>query len=328
MVRVWGRVVGVIVVVGAFALTPAIAGAASWNANCQVPNANGPAAAAPAVITEAPQGKGKKRRVKKRKVKTKTSKASTKPVKLSLQADPQSAGRVVNLGADREPEEVTLRVNASPAVPPGYGRRLEVAAEPFITSSETGDTNSFSEPAFSHLAVSGNRKRITFKMCIDPPNDLPAGKYVSTVIVEGPPSAEPAVLTLTLNAKDGGGFVGAAILTAILAFLVLLYKGAGEKRALLIAKAQSITPEGAERDQAIKDAEKWWSRIWDCLCDLGWLVPTLAAIASAFALLYAAYDANPAWGEGGFVTDAVALVGTGLAAVGAKAVFTQTPSTQ
>lgn len=217
-----------------------------------------------------------------------------------------------------------MRVNASPRVTPTYAKRLEVAAEPFVTSSETGDTITFSEPTFSKLEVSGNGKRITFKMCIDPPNDLPAGKYVSTVTLEGPPSVEAAAMTLTLNAKDGGGFIAAALLTAALAFLVLLYKGAGEKRSLLLAAAQK-QPE-AQRDAAVKDAEGWRGPIWSCLGDLGWLVPTLAAIISAFALLYAAYDANPAWGEGGFVTNAIALVGTGLAAVGAKTVFTQTPS--
>jgi hypothetical protein len=249
-----------------------------------------------------------------------------KPVKLSLQGDPQSSSRVVNLGTDREAEEITLRVNATPRIPPGYWRRLEVAAEPFISTSETGDTITFPEPTFSKLDVSGNRKRVTFRMCIDAPNDLPAGKYVSTVILEGPPAVEPAVMTLTLNAKDGGIFLGAAGVTAVLAFLILLYKGAGEKRALLVSAALQ-KDAGKSRNDAVKKAEMWRCSVWSCLCNLGWWVPTLAAIASAFALLLAAYTANPAWGEGGFVTNAVALVGTGLAAVGAKSVFTQSPST-
>jgi hypothetical protein len=289
---------------------PAAAAGAAWDANCQVENAGGPAAK----YTEA--GSEKRRR----------RKAPAKKVKLSLTADPQSANRVVNLGADREPEEVTLRVNAAPRVPSGYGQRLQVVAEPFVNSSETGDTTSFSEPAFSHLHVSGNRKRITFKMCIDPPNGLPAGKYLSTVLVEGPPPIEAAVITLTVNGKDGGHFWEGAGFTAFLAFLVLLYKGAAEKRALLIAKAQS-KPEGEEHDRAISEAEEWWASLKSCFWDLGWWVPTVAAVVSAFGILYAAYEANPAWGEGGLVTNAVALAGTGLAAVGAKAVFTPTAST-
>jgi hypothetical protein len=314
MVRNWWIALGVSLVLATVLARPAAAGAAVWDANCQVENAAGPAAGAPAGHTEL----GRKEKKRKR--------GAAKPVKLSLTADPQSANRVVNLGADREPEGVTLRVNAAPRVPPGYGRRLEVVAEPFVSSSETGDTNSFSEPAFSHLHVSGNRKRITFKMCIDAPNSLPAGKYLSTVLVEGPPPVEAAAITLTVNGKDGGHFWEAAGLTAFLAFLVLLYKGAAEKRALLIAKAQS-KPEGDERDRAIGEAEKWPASLESCLWDLGWWVPTVAAVASAFGLLYAAYEANPAWGEGGLVTNAVALAGTGLAAVGAKAVFTPTAST-
>jgi hypothetical protein len=314
MVRNWWIALSASLVLAAVLAQPAAAGAAVWDANCQVENAAGPAAGAPADHTELGRKEKKRKRV------------AAKPVKLSLTADPQSANRVVNLGADREPEEVTLRVNAAPRVPPGYGQHLEVVAEPFVSSSETGDTNSFSEPAFSHLHVSGNRKRITFEICVDPPNSLPAGKYVSTVLVEGPPLVEAAVITLTVNGKDGGHFWEAVGLTAFLSFLVLLYKGAAEKRALLIAKAQS-KPEGNERDKAIVKAEEWPASLGSCLCDLGWWVPTVAAVASAFGLLYAAYEANPAWGEGGLVTNAVALAGTGLAAVGAKAVFTPTAST-
>jgi hypothetical protein len=301
-----------------------------------VENAAGPAAglppvSAPPARTESAAGKthkrhGKQHRNKKSGEQKQHKKPAAKPVKLSLTADPQSANKVVNLGADREPEEVTLRVNAAPRVPPKYGQRLEVVAEPFVNSSETGDTNSFEEPKFSHLHVSGNRKRITFTMCIDAPNDLPAGKYVSTVLVEGPAPVEAAVMTVTVNGKDGGGFLVAAGIAALLAFGVLLYKGAGEKRALSIVKAQT-KPEGEQREKATLKAEAWWRSLWSCLKDLGWWVPTLAAIASAFGLLYAAYAANPAWGEGGLAINAIALAGTGLAAVGAKAVFTPTAST-
>jgi hypothetical protein len=288
-------------------------GATSTSSHCTVPNAAGPAVTPGQAA--APQKSHKKRKRQKH-----------KPVKLSLQADPLSANRVVNLGDDREPEEVTLRVNASPQIPPNYEKRLEVVAEPFTNSSETAETVSFSEPRFSPLRVSGNRKRITFTMCIDPPNDLPAGKYATTVMVEGPPPTAAAAMTITINGKDGYGFIAAAVLTAILAFLVLLYKGAGEKRALLIAEAEK-KPEG-ERKAEVEKAERWWKPIKGCLRDLGWLVPTLASVAAAFALLYAAYANNPAWGEGGIVTSAIALIGTGLAAVGAKAVFTQSATTR
>jgi hypothetical protein len=305
---------GLLAAVGA---TEVAAAEDDGSSGCTVANAAGPALAAP-VNRRSPA----QRRMVAKKVR-KTLKA-LKKLKVSLQADPQSANRSVNLGSDREAEEIPLRVNASRTLPKNFAKLLDIAAEPFISTSETGDTVTFSEPTFSELKLSGNGKRITFKMCLNPPNNLPAGKYVSTVMLEGPPPVEGAVMTVTLNAKDGGGFIIAAIVTAAIAFLVLLYKGAGEKRAASIARAPKA-PE-AERKQAEKEAEEWGKAIKQCLSDLGWLVPTVASILSAFALLYAAYANNPAWGEGGLVASAIALVGTGLAAVGVRTVFTQTPT--
>lgn len=243
---------------------------------------------------------------------------------ITLQAEPNSASKVVNLGDDREAEEVTLHASVS-GVPDKqrrtFANKLGVVAEPFSNTSETGETVTFSEPTFSKPELSGNGKRVTFTMCVDAPNDLPAGKYTTTVLLEGPPPAEPAVMTVTLNAKDGHGFILAAALTALLAFLVLLYKAAGERRTLLLAEAEKENED--KRANAVKKARKWLPSIGNCLTDLGWWVPTVAAVVSAFAVLYAAYAANPAWGEGGIVTSAIALIGTGLAAVGAKTVFTQ-----
>ncbi|HEV7769386.1 MAG TPA: hypothetical protein VGO66_01875 [Solirubrobacterales bacterium] len=220
---------------------------------------------------------------------------------------------------------MTLNVTVSPKAPPNFERHLGVVAEPFANTSETGDTVTFSEPTFSEPKLSENRKRVTFTMCVDAPNDLPAGKYTSLVLLEGPPSVEPAVMTVTINAKDGGIFLWISLGTALLAAFVLLYKSASEKRALLLAEAQKIESED-EREDALEKARSWRCPIWDCLKDLGWWVPTVAAVVSAFAVLYAAYAANPAWGEGGIVPSAIALIGTGLAAVGAKTVFSQSSS--
>jgi hypothetical protein len=285
---------------------------------CQLANAAGSAVDRAA----ADGGGGKPRAAKKGKGKGKKQQDQSEEV--TLQADPGSANRVVNLGDDREAEEVTLRVNVSPQVSKSFVKELEVVAEPFTNSSETGETVTFPEPEFSKLDVSGNGKRVTFTMCIDAPNDLPAGKYTSALLLEGPPSVEEAVMTVTLNAKDGHGFFLAAFVTAALAFLILLYKGAGEKRASRIAAAEKKSDN--EREVAVRAAEGWGNAMWSCILDLGWLFPTLASIGAAFALLYAAYDSNPAWGEGGIVTNAIALIGTGLAAVGAKAIFTQNPT--
>jgi hypothetical protein len=245
------------------------------------------------------------------------------PRKVTLQAEAASASKVVNLGDDREAEEVTLHASISPRVPSSFEKRLAVAAEPFVNTSDTGETVSFAEPMFSKPKIAGNGKRVTFTMCVDAPNDLPAGKYTTAVTLEGPRSTEPAVMTVTLNAKDGHGFVFAAVLTAVLSFLILLYKSAGERRAVDITKAEA---EPADvRTQKVAEAQRWRCSIWECVKDLGWWVPTLAAVVTAFTALYAAYAANPAWGEGGLISSAIALIGTGLAAIGAKAVFTQSP---
>jgi hypothetical protein len=299
---------------------PAAAEGEGAERTCKLPNAAG------SVVERASAAPSQKPGRKKHKKKTSKTKAAAKKQaaakkKVALQAEPASAGKVVNLGDDREAEEVTLHATVSPKAPPNFEKHLGVLAEPFANTSETGETVTFSEPTFSKPELSGNGKRATFTMCVDAPNDLPAGKYTTTVLLEGPPPTEPAVMTVTLNAKDGHGFILAAALTALLSFLILLYKSAGEKRTLLLAEAEKV-PEG-ERDDAVKKARRWRGPIWECLKDLGWWVPTVAAVVSAFAVLYAAYAANPAWGEGGIVTSAIALIGTGLAAVGAKTVFTQ-----
>lgn len=291
------------------------AAAEDGSSGCTVENAAGPALAAPANAPKAAQRKKAARQTLKK----------LKALKVSLQADPQSANRTVNLGSDREAEEIPLRVNVSRVVPKNFAEVLDIVAEPFISTSETGDTVTFSEPTFSEPRLSGNRKRITFKMCINPPNDLPAGKYVSTVMLEGPPAVEGAVMTVTLNAKDGGRFLLAAGAAALIAFLVLLYKGAGEKRAASIAEAEKETDD-EKRKQEVKKAENWCEATKRCFSDVGWMIPTVASVAAAFALLYAAYADNPAWGEGGLVSSAIALIGTGLAAVGVRTVFTQAPA--
>jgi len=298
---------------------PAAAESNSTEANCNLANAAGSAADRAELGSS-----GGKQQPKKQKKQKARAKQPAKAKHITLQPEPTSANKVVNLGDDREAEEVTLHVNVagvSPKERQTFANQLGVVAEPFANTSETGETVTFSEPTFTKPELSGNGKRATFTMCVDAPNDLPAGKYTTTVLLEGPPSTEPAVMTVTLNAKDGYGFILAAGFTALLSFLVLLYKAAGEQRALLLAKAEKESAD--KRDAAVKKARGWWGPIWSCLKDFGWWVPTVAALVSAFAVLYAAYAANPAWGEGGIVTSAIALIGTGLAAVGAKTVFTQ-----
>lgn len=294
---------------------------------CHLANAAGSAAErSSAAHAQKPASRIHRKKAGKKKAGSKKAagKKKTAKKKVTLQAEPVSANKAVNLGSDRKVEEVTLHATISPKVSKNFAKQLGVVAEPFSNSSETGDTVTFREPSFSKPEVSGNGKRATFTMCVDAPDDLPAGKYTTSVLLEGPPSVEPAVMTVTLNAKDGGKFFWLSVATAVIAAFVLLYKSAGERRNLLIAEAKKV-PEDTERKAAIANAQKWRCRLWECLKDLGWWVPTVAAVGGAFTALYAAYAANPAWGEGGVVASAIALIGTGLAAVGAKTVFTQGP---
>lgn len=239
-----------------------------------------------------------------------------------LETDPGSLNRTVNLGSDREEEVIALRVN----VPKGLARtklsnRMELVAEPFVKAHDTAESSSFTEISFSKLDVSGDGKRIGFKMCVDPPNGLDAGKYTSLVTLDGPPGVSSATMTVTVNGKDGGMFAFWAFVTAVLSFLVLLYKGAGELRAAAIAAAEKET-DAAKKKAAIEAAEGWGDPLKRCIASLGWLVPTLVSIALAFTALWAAYNANPAWGEDGAWTSGLALLGTGLAAIGAKTILT------
>lgn len=290
---------------------PLVASAEAAETACPLPNAAGSVAERAAPPSPAAGGKRNKKKPAARK-------------KVTLQAEAASSSKVVNLGADREAEEVTLHASISPRAPAGFQRHLAVVAEPFANTSDTGDTVTFAEPTFSKPRISGNGKRVTVTMCVDAPNDLPAGKYTTAVTLEGPAATDPAVMTVTLNAKDGCGFVIATAVFALLSLLILLYKSAGERRAVKIAEAEKET--GGEREKKLAEAKLWRCSIWACAKDLGWWVPTLAAVVTAFAALYAAYAANPAWGEGGLISSMIALIGTGLAAIGAKAVFTQSSS--
>lgn len=247
---------------------------------------------------------------------------------ITLQAEPQSSTRVVNFGADRDRETPVFHISAPSALPKGIEKRLELVADPIVRTGETTESVSFPDPKYSVLRVSGNRKRISFRVCLDPPEDLPAGKYSGQVTLEGPPGVESAAVTITLNAKDGSGFrIGMAV-TGLLAFLVLLYKGAGDERARRTEAAEKLPNELADgspnqaKTNAKTDAASWLRAGGACLWNPGWLFPTLFAVGGAFGALLAAYTNNPSWGESGLLSSVAALVGTGLAAVGARAIFT------
>jgi hypothetical protein len=245
---------------------------------------------------------------------------------VAFQASPLTATR--NLGADRESENVVFKLTTDKPLGKDVEKRLELVADPIVRVGETTDSASFPEPTFSALRVSRNRKTLSFRVCLDPDNDLPAGKYVGTISLEGPPGVDSSTMTITANAKDGGVFWASSILSLVLAFFVLLYKASKEERTRRTADVEKRmpTPQGelptSEKETALKNANKYPSAAWASFKDFGWLFPTFFALGGAFGALWGIYVANPAWGEAGPLTSGLAVIGAGLAAIGAKTILT------
>jgi hypothetical protein len=250
---------------------------------------------------------------------------------VALQASPLTATK--NFGSDRRSEDLVFKLATEKPLDPAVVQHLELVADPIVRAGEATDSASFPEPTFSTLRLSGNHKTISFRVCLDPDNSLPAGKYVGTISLEGPPGIDSSTMTITANAKDGGIFWLSSILSLVLAFFVLLYKATKDERVRRTAeveKENAIT-DGLERtpDQKkaelknqFKQANKYLPAAWASVKDFGWLFPTFFALGGAFGSLWGIYVANPAWGEGGPLTSAIAVIGAALAAIGAKTILT------
>jgi hypothetical protein len=219
-----------------------------------------------------------------------------------LSPAPSSQVRVINLGTDRDAETAIFTLKAKPPLPAGVERQINLVADTIArTGQEEAETVQFPEPTFSEINVSDDRETIRFKMCLDPPNDLPAGRYTGVVDVEGPAGVEATAVTVTLNAKNGALFRSGLVLTLALAALTLLYKEAADRH-------------------AAHPTDKWGPDVRAALKDVGWVAGTLFALGATFGTLYAVWSKDPSWGSKDLGAVA-ALVGTGLAAVGARAIL-------
>ena len=226
---------------------------------------------------------------------------------VTLQPEPNSQSRVVNFGDDRDPESQRFAINAEPPLTRGDERRLSLVADVIVrTGSDTAETVTFPEPKFSPLRRSGNGKRITFEVCLTPPEDLPPGQYTGLVTVDGPEGVESTAVTVTANAKDESLFWRGAIITLLIAFVVLWYK-----------RAADIHAEHVRTDPAAG----WGQSFRACFKDIGWVVSTIAALAVTGAALYVLWERDPSWGATGTVGSLIALIGAGLASIGAKTVL-------
>ena len=254
-----------------------------------------------------------------------TTRASSKAIDPPIVLTPEenSASRVVNFGAGRGAKSTVLHVKVDPALPLGGEQSLRLEADPLVrTGNSNAETIDFADIRFSALQVSANRERISFKACLTPSNALPAGNYTGVVTLDGPSGVEGATVTITANAKNGTLFWGGVLLTLVLAYLVVLYKAAADTRALRITGAQDGD------DAAKEDAAKWWPAFWANVRDVGFEFRSVLTLGATFGALYALWEANPAWGEAGTIASLIALVGVGVAAVGARAIIdpSTTPS--
>jgi hypothetical protein len=235
-----------------------------------------------------------------------------KPVK--LQPAPNAQSRTINFDVNRGEKFTTFVVTAEPAVTEKLKPHLILVADPMVrTGDENAETVLFEDPMFSPLQFSGNNERITFRVCLDPPKDVAAGSYAGIITLDGPAGVEATAVTLIANVKDGSLFGAGLALTAVGAMFLLFYKEAARRRTAAIQAA------GTDRDER-KEAERWGPHCRDAL-DFGWFVGTAVAIAAMFGVLYALWENNPSWGDAGFVGSVVALIGAGMAAIGAKEIF-------
>jgi hypothetical protein len=253
-----------------------------------------------------------------------------------------------------------FKLSSQTALPPNLENRLELIADPIVRVGQSTDSTLFPEPRFSALRVSQNRRTISFRVCLDPRNQLPAGKYVGTIDVEGPLGIESTPITVTANAKDGGVFWASATLALLFAFVILLYKGASEERTRRIAETEKLDDADADaitaRRAAIAEASKMSTSsrtarrarkaalaeaarmpggkqeaqlyaqsfryaAWATFKQPAWLVGTVFAVGGAFGALWGIYDASPSWGEAGPVTSGFSIIGAALAAIGAKTII-------
>ena len=238
-------------------------------------------------------------------------KALKEPVQLT--PDPGSQVKAVNVGADRDGEEVVYTLVTSRPISKDLAGRLSFVGDAIArTEQGAAETVAFPEPRFSKPVLSGSRDRIRFRMCVQPPRDLPAGAYTGVVDVEGPLGVEATAVTLTMNARNGELFWFGLLLTLLLAFGALAYKDMADRRKALVEQGKTPSKE--------------WGPQWsETRADLAFWVTTLAALGTTFGTLYAVYRANASWGEDG-LSAVAALVGTGLAAVGARAILTSSPT--
>jgi hypothetical protein len=236
---------------------------------------------------------------------------------LTLNPDAASAAKTINFGSDRNPEAVSLTFMSDTPVSAKVVKRLNPSIDTITRTGNVNDeTVNFPEPSVSPIKATGNRKRLRFLVCLRPPHNLPAGKYTGVITLDGPVDVDSSTATITANAKDQDQFIGGLAFTLLAAALVLFYKGVADRRAAAIAAVV-----GSSDEESKTKAAQWRGAVTGTLEDPSWIAPTIFTLGAATGALLAVYNNDPTWGAG--ATNGIpALIAAGLAAVGAKAIFT------
>jgi hypothetical protein len=236
--------------------------------------------------------------------------ASAQPLTTPIVLSPASgsAQRIENFGTSRETKTIKRLVFASDKPLPDSLTAPQLNFDALISrAGDTLESTDFPDPTFSQPRISQDRQSITFNACVDP-GSIPAGKYVGSITLSGPPGLSAASVAVTVNAKTATWFYVGAGMSLLAAFLLLVVKDAAAYR----GKANP-TPD-------------WAHSFLHPLADPIWWVTTVVALATAFGTLWAVYANNPAWGSGEF-SDVSALIGAAFAAVGGHTIIsTLTPS--
>jgi hypothetical protein len=232
-----------------------------------------------------------------------------------LQPDTNSETRVTNFGDDRDPEYPVYAIKADRPLDKRAEKGLSITPETITRTGEpTAETETFPEPTFTKPTVSGgDRTRIRFRVCLAPTSKLPPGQYTGLVTLDGPRGLEGTSVTVTANAKAKWLFWVGVAASILLASLVLFYKGVADWRTANIEAASTENEKTAAR--------RWAPAAGDTVRDLGWWAPTIFALGAMFGILYGIWANDPSWGQSG-LGSALALIGAGVGAVGAKTIFT------
>jgi hypothetical protein len=262
--------------------------------------------------------------------KFKPGKAVNPPI--TLTADPPT--QTVNFGGDRGWKFADVVLKASRPLPPRV-RVAQLDLEVLRRLSRQGETTTTiaTKPMkFTEPRLNPRRDVITFTICLDGAG-LEAGRYQGAMSVEGPSGVGPTNLAINANVKNEGLFIVTVIITGVLVFVLLLWRGATTEQkdqAKVVAEEVKDTPAGTAvsaetKDMAAKatgDMARVKLSANVLLNPIFWLT-TAASAALALGAALTIYSQNTGWGADG-VADAFAVATAVLAAAGFRSLLLTT----